>query len=420
MARAPIRLVHASDLHLERPPFGLDVVPKHLRELFVEAPYHAAEQIFETVLSEGADALLLAGDVADVAHAGPPAIVFLIEQFSRLADRGIPVYWAGGKVDPPDEWPPSARLPDNVHIFPVGTVADYELRRNSETIARIQGTSAREGSMASSTGFHRDAHGLYTVGVAYGTDASEGKEGDRLHYMALGGRHQRVTVDKEPGIAHYCGSPQGRGPRELGPHGCTLIHVSETGQAKLQFVATDTIRWVEETIEITATTRSEQLLKRLEERLDKLQAQHRGVELLVQWRVRGAGPLVHRLRTGGMGSEILDTLRRRYGERSPSAWSASLVSESPLSVPAEWYDQETVMGDLLREFRFYSEDDTAPLDLAQFLPAELRDDPLAAIAKLDALDERKQLISDAAKLGIDLIDVPLDEAQPDVAPSAVA
>ena len=51
MAQTPLRLVHASDLHLERPPFGLNKVPPALRDVFVEAPYQAAEQVFETALS---------------------------------------------------------------------------------------------------------------------------------------------------------------------------------------------------------------------------------------------------------------------------------------------------------------------------------------------------------------------------------
>ena len=415
MAHSPLRLVHASDLHLERPPFGLEEVPEHLALALVEAPYRAAEQVFETTLSENADALLLAGDVADVASAGPPAIVFLIEQFSRLADRGIPVYWAGGSVDAPDTWPPSATLPDNVHVFAVGRVEDYELRRQGKTIARIQGTSCRESGEVPAAGFHRDAHGLFTVGVAFGTSDSPGKEGDRVDYMALGGRHQRATVDREPGIAHYCGAPQGRGPREVGPHGCTLVNVDGTGHIKTQFVATDSVRWMEETVEITASTRSEELEKRLDDRLEKLQAKHRGVELLVRWHVRGAGPLVHRLRRGALGDEMLAGLRRRYGQRSPAAWSASLVSESPLSVPAEWYDQETVMGDLLRQFRAFAEDESLPLDIAQFLPEGLAGDPLAQIASIGGVEHRARLLERAAKLGVDLIDVPVDEALEEVA-----
>ena len=94
----PLRLVHASDLHLERPLYGLAEIPDHLRELLIEAPYHAAEQVFETALAEDVDAVVLAGDVLHVDRAGPPAIVLLLDQFARLGERNIPIYWAGGMV----------------------------------------------------------------------------------------------------------------------------------------------------------------------------------------------------------------------------------------------------------------------------------------------------------------------------------
>jgi hypothetical protein len=64
-----LRLVHSSDLHLETPMYGLAEVPAHLRELLIEAPYQAAEQVFETALAEDADGLLLAGDVLNVDRA---------------------------------------------------------------------------------------------------------------------------------------------------------------------------------------------------------------------------------------------------------------------------------------------------------------------------------------------------------------
>ena len=61
MSQPPLRLVHASDLHLENPLGGVAEVPDHLRDVFLNAPYLAAEQVFELAISEGADALLLAG-----------------------------------------------------------------------------------------------------------------------------------------------------------------------------------------------------------------------------------------------------------------------------------------------------------------------------------------------------------------------
>lgn len=415
----PLRLVHASDLHLEMPVYGVAEVPDHLRDLLVEAPYHAAEQVFETALAEDADAVLLAGDVLNVDRAGPPAIVLLLDQFARLAERKIPVYWAGGGVDVPDSWPRSVTLPSNVHVFPIGRVESLDLARGGETVARIQGTSCPEGGTVELRGFHRDAHGLFTVGVAHvaNTNNLPGAKsnaladsvlGDRVHYMALGGRHLQQTVDETPGIAHYCGAPQGRGPKETGPHGCTVVTVDETGRAKTKFVATDTIRWIEQTLEVTATTRQEQLHDRMVERIEKLQAQHAGVDLFVRWTIRGTGPLVNRLRPNSLADELLVDLRRRFGQRSPVAWSASITCDSPLSVPAEWYDQETCLGDFLRVVRDFELHET-PFDLRPFLPPNVRDELLESVALLDSDEAHKELLCRASKLGIDLLTLPLEE-----------
>ena len=76
--------------------------------------------------------------------------------------------------------------------------------------------------------------------------------------------------------------------------------------------------------------------------------------------------------------------------------------------------QETVLGDLLRQFQSHEEDDTLPLDLHQFLPEELRNDPLSKIADITDVDQRHELLMWAAKLGIDLIDVPIEEALEEV------
>jgi DNA repair protein SbcD/Mre11 len=404
----PIRLVHASDFHLERPLYGLADIPDHLRELLIEAPYHAAEQVFETALAEDADAVLLAGDVLHVDRAGPPAIVLLLDQFARLGERNIPIYWAGGTVDAPDTWPRSVTLPENVHVFPVGRVETFDLARAGDVIAKIQGTSCREDGEVDARGFHRDVHGLFTIGVAHGTSDSAGHEGDRVQYMALGSRHQQQTVDLEPGIAHYCGTPQGRAPSETGPHGCTVVTVDETHKAKTRFVATDTVRWIDQALEVTATTKSEQLHDRMVERLEKLQAQHAGVDLFVRWTVRGTGPLVNRLRPNSLADELLVDLRRRFGERQPVAWSVSITCDSPLSVPAEWYDQETCLGDFLRVVREFELHESA-FDLRPFLPENVRNEFLESIAHVDGDDARMELLCRASKLGVDLLTLPLEE-----------
>ena len=422
-----LRLLHASDLHLERPLYGLSEAPDHLLELLIDAPLRAAEQVFETALAEDVDAVLLAGDVLEVDRAGPPGIMLLLEQFARLGDRDIPVYWAGGKVDLPDHWPRSVTLPANVHVFPIGHVETLNLVRAGDVVARVQGTSCREDGAVDARGFHRDAHGMFTIGVAYAgavgaqlsaigrTDppTADSRQptalSDRVHYMALGGRHKYQTVDHQPGVARFSGTPQGRCPTESGPHGCTLVHVDDTGRARPQFVATDAVRWSNETLEVTATTKQEQLFERLVERVEKLQAKHPNVDLLITWNIHGTGPLVNRLRPNSLADELLVDLRRRFGERPPFAWSVSLECSSPLSVPPEWFDQETVLGDYLRQVRAFELDGRLPFDLQPFLADGVRDPELAAIARVDGDAERAQLINAAAKLGVDLLTIPIEE-----------
>lgn len=403
MSHPPLRFVHASDFHLERPLGGVAEIPEDLRELFLEAPFLAAEQVFQTALSEKADALLLSGDLLNCELAGTRAVVFLRDQFQRLADHGIPVYWACGEVDAPDTWPACAKLPSNVYLFPVARVENIDLVRDEKPIARIQGISRTPGLAPDDSGFHRDALGLFTIGVAYGTAASSGGEGDRVDYMALGGQHQRQTVDQSPGIAHYCGTPQGRNPDETGPRGCTVVFVDDAGQVKTNFVATDAIRWLTEEVEVTAGTDEDTLLLQIEERVAKLQTKHHGSELLVTWHITGRGGVLNHIRTGGISDKMVEVLRERFASSKPGVWTVAIECDSPLDVPQEWVDEETIMGDLLRDFRKLEQDPTIDLALAEFLPAEFRETKFADVAVVDP-EERAKLLWAASKLGVDLMD----------------
>jgi DNA repair exonuclease SbcCD nuclease subunit len=403
MSHPPLRFVHASDFHLERPLGGVAEVPDELRELFLEAPYAAARQVFETAMSERADALLLSGDLLDAELAGPRAVEFLRGQFQRLADHDIPVYWACGKVDAADTWPACAKLPPNVHIFAVSRVENIDLLREGKPVARIQGISRAPGVTPDDTGFHRDALGLFTVGVAYGTTAGPGMEGDRVDYMALGGQHDRETVDRLPGIAHYSGTPQGRAPSEPGPRGCTVVFVDDGGNLKTNFVATDAVRWLTEEIEITAGTDEDELLAQIEERIEKLRIKHTGSELLVTWHITGKGGVLNHIRTGGVSDTMAEVLRKKFAHHSPRVWTVAIECDSPLDVPQEWVDEETIMGDLLRDFRKLEEDPEIDLALEEFLPTEFRETQFAEVA-IVAPEERARLLWAASKLGVDLMD----------------
>ncbi len=403
MADAPLRFVHSSDLRIDRPLHGLSHAPDDLREMLRDAPRLAAERVFDTALTENADALLLAGNVIDLERAAPRDVVFLMDQFRRLDKRGVRVFWAGGSSDPPDAWPRSRPLPENVTVFPVGRVESHNLSRDGKVVACVQGISKPGDREVDASGFHRDAHARFTLGVAFGTSDAPGKEGDRVDYMALGGRSRRATVDHEPGVAHYAGSPQGRTPREAGPSGCTVVQVEIDGKAKTRFVSTDLVRWQEETVEFTAGVTPDQLRARLRERLDKVHAKSKGTDQLVAWRLHGVGPLLIELRADGLCQELLTDLQAYAGRQQPACWSYAVTCDDPYEPPHEQLDQETILGDLLRQVQVLRHNEAFILDLKGLLSKPLLDPSLEKIVTIKGADDRADLFNRAAKLGVALM-----------------
>lgn len=403
MSNWPFRFVHAGDLHLESPPGGLTEVPEHLRQLFLDAAYLAAERVFETALTEEADFLILSGDVLDCQQTGPRGPLFLVQQFNRLRDRGIPIYWAGGKCDPPETWPSGFQLPDNVHRFPVGRVEEHVVRRDSTAVARIIGTSRGSGQSARPGDFLPDPGGVFSVGIFHGPAEADALRGRGIHYWALGGSHRRQTLFHSPHVAHCPGTPQGRQPKETGPHGCTVVHVDDQRNVRLTVAATDWLRWQNEQVTIEDLTNRAELERMLDERVRTLKETIPGVDLLISWRITGAGRLAGQLRHGSLASELLDGLRKRHGFGPPAAWSASLAAEPPAVFDPEWYEQDTILGDYLREVRRYQMNPGEAIELDAYLSTEHLTGPLGAAVAVAERSVRERVLREAAVLGIDLL-----------------
>ncbi len=419
MSTRPLRFVHTSDLHLELPPFGLGEVPEHLRELFIECAYWAAERVFAVVLAEEAEFLVLSGDVLQPQQTGPRGPLFLAEQFERLSEREIPVYWAGGRVDPPEAWPSCVRLPENVHVFPANRAERFIHRRDGVPLASVVGGSRQQGQAIRLDDFSIAADGLFTIGVVHRTaqtsevfetsEVSGSKEeadalrGRNIDYWALGGNHARKTLYSEPQTAHYPGTPQGREPGQVGPHGCTLVQVDAQRHVRTTFVPADVMRWHSERIAVDTAMSRKDLQSRLSDRIDALKQSNPGTDLFVSWTIVGEGPLLTELRRGSLAAALLETLRSEHGFGSPAVWSAGLTAEPPAVLPASWYEQQTILGDFLRELRQNQADPDKSLALEEYLAEPQRAGPLAAAAVLAPGPERERIVREAAMLGCDLL-----------------
>jgi hypothetical protein len=381
MPVSPFRFIHASDFHLERPLMGVAEVHDHLRDLFLESPYTAARQVFDAALAEDVRFVLLSGGIVTPA-AGPRGPLFLAEQFARLAQREIGVYWAGSPIDPPDAWPPAIKLPPNVHFFPRGQVESLVVQGVAGPLARLAGTSCDAARPWQPAGFAPDAAGLYTIAVAHGEADAAALQTRSIHYWALGGRHDRGTPCGGPQVVHYCGSTQGRRPEESGVHGCTLVQVDEQCQTRTSLIPTDAVRWMGERLLLDETTTREDLEARLRQRMQALLEAVPSTALLISWTIAGGGPLVGPLRRGTLAAELLQSLRADYGYRSPPAWSVSLGVELPETLPPEWYEQETIRGDFLRAIRQLQMNPDEPLSLDQYLAEIHRAGTVGQVANL--------------------------------------
>ncbi|HEV3138700.1 MAG TPA: metallophosphoesterase, partial [Pirellulales bacterium] len=283
----PFRFIHASDFHLERPPRGLAEVPEHLRSAFAEAPYRAAERVFDAAIKEQVDFIALAGDVVDPLLAGPRGLVFLGEQFARLAEREIKVYWAGGRSDNFERWNEAWPLGANVLRFPLNRVQRITHERGGVPLAQILGTSSGQRRKIRTADFHPDDSELFSVALVQGSADADVLTRQRIGYWALGGEHCRRTLATGPIAAHYSGSPQGRRPQEAGPHGCTLVQVDDAQRVRTSFIATDAVRYQHERIAVNDSATAEQLQQLLDERSGELLSDPFGPELLVHWKVVG-------------------------------------------------------------------------------------------------------------------------------------
>jgi hypothetical protein len=398
------RFLHASDLHLEQPLYGLTEVPDQLRDQLIEAPLQAASRLFETAILEDVDFVILAGDVIDPRSAGPYALAFLLEQFELLREQKIHVYWCGGRADPAEAWPEEVPLPDHVHRFPRGKVGRFVHRRGEVPIASVIGISAAGEGLVQAGEFRTDPANIFTVAIAHGrADSGSLAAHKHIDYWALGGRHEANTLFQGQATGQYCGSPQGRRPDEVGTHGCTLVQVDHARKSRTKFIATDVVRWRTESLSLAEDAHRNDLQRQLRSSMQRIAAEAAGCTALVSWHVQAGGTLGRSLRNGELGRELIEWLRTEFGRAKPAVWTTSLNVEAAEPIPDELYEEDTILGDFLRAVRDHERDPSQTLNFGTLLPDLSKDRSLAtALGSVDS-QARQTLLQEAAELGVDLL-----------------
>ncbi|MBT7254996.1 MAG: hypothetical protein HN882_08340, partial [Planctomycetaceae bacterium] len=225
MAGEGFTILHASDFQLDVPLGGFRWIPEAIEEQVLAAPQVAALRVFDLAIQHQVDMLALTGNLLCPSKSSARSLSFLLDQFNRMHEHGIPVAWATGASDPLDAWPTSMAWPDSAIRFDRGMID-----RRVVTLGGIEIEVLGCGSDAAGDIHPKWFDGLSRGGrqvVIGGGTVDAFKKLEAAGLWLLGGRsYADHLVDGDANV-FYAGVPQGRCLADSGPRGAQLILVSE-------------------------------------------------------------------------------------------------------------------------------------------------------------------------------------------------
>ena len=401
MSAQSFRFLCAGGFHLHAVLQGLSEAPEHLLESLVSAPYRAAEQVFQAAVREEVDFVILTGDLLDAASGGPRAVAFLVKQFELLRDHGIPIYWAASKLDLSTDWLQHVDLPTNVHVFSDDLVEQKPIVVNERAAAVVVGRSWNAQRPLRTAEFTYSAGAGIQLAVLYGACETDNLPVG-IEFWAMGGACEPSTSVAPKQVVHCPGWSQGLLPSHTGPHGCTLVHVDQSGDIRTRRIETDVLRWVHERLGTPSGVSIQDVRGTMRTRIQKLLSDA-GRFILIDWKLVGVGwfdsVLVHQQRR----EELIEWLRDEFGKGGEPAWTLSLEIEPPEKLRDEWTDEDSILGDFLRVTGEYIDDEDKSLVLdtgnaAEELPAEL-----VAALPITSSATRASVLRQTALLGVNLL-----------------
>ena len=393
-----IKFVHASDFHLDLPISGLSEVPQHLVKTLASAPYEAAQRVFDFALTERVDFVLLSGDLFAEDSGSARAPSFLLSNFQKLAERGIHVYWCAGESDHPDRWPSSIKLPETVVTFSSTTVEQVEHFRGDKAIATIS-AAGYNAKARSGEKFSGVAGPGINIALTHGDLDATALKADNIQYWALGGRHKAKRLDRSASVVAWPGTTQGRHPKETGSCGFNYVRVDSSGKIKVQHNSCDRVRWLPQKIAITENVGLDELKDVLAERALKLIADTTDQIVLSRWFLATEGNFNPRIRKEEWALEVLEWLRDEFGRGDKGLWSTKVEVDTPKSLPLEWYEEDTILGEYLRVVGRYQSDESLKLNLHQYMPDAVKGDLMASAAHVTQ-ERREATLRKAAMIGV--------------------
>ncbi len=407
---APVKFVHAADLHLDSPLRGLDRYEGAPVDELRGATRRALGNLVTLCLDERADFLLIAGDLYDGTWRDYKTGLFFAAQMSRLREASIPVFLVSGNHDAESHVGRALKLPDNVHEL--GTKAPVT---DDATLAHLgvaihgQGFAHKAVTADLAAGYPDRLPDRFNIGLLHTSlDGREGHApyapctvatlaGKGYDYWALGHVHRREVICEAPWIV-FPGNLQGRHAKETGEKGATLVTVEE-GRVAVEARALDVVRWAAIEVDAATAAGAEEVVERAREALAKAVARAEGRTVAARVTVVGTSA-AHGALSGS--PERWESELRAAATDVGGVWleRVRFATRTPLDLP-RLAERDDPIGALLRSLGGLRGDEAAlrelgrelgemarlPHELREGDDAVLRDDPEALRALVDDVEQ---------------------------------
>ena len=274
----PFTFLHAADLHLG--------ASDHVQAAF--------ENLVQAALNHQVDAVMLAGDVYDMAERSPHLQMKFLNGLKRLSEEGVHVFIAHGNHDPVESTfhPVTGTMPDLVHVFESGDPQTFLLGVGGTTVA-VSGVSFErkhdtKNLVARVAGAQVPADLRVAVVHAnlagqpghddYGPCALDDLRNSSVDYWALGHIHKAAHDGMGNGRWWaYPGNLQGRSlkPAECGPKGALLVTAATTGFAEPVFVPCDVHRFERLPVDVSGAELLDDVLDKVADEVAAVATAHR-------------------------------------------------------------------------------------------------------------------------------------------------
>lgn len=351
-----LRFIHASNLLVDHQLHDTGCIPEKLRETIELATTTAFEQLVSECIERNVDFLLLAGNSFALSDHSLRGRITLTDGIARLAAHSIQVFVVPGDSDPAVEWRSTDQLLANATLFlphidepvailrarsdsnPVAAIDQFDdqkkqLRvRDGKLIASIRTAdqlNSAHNSITDADQSHSSRPGPFCIGLV---DASYSMRTIHDHQSSPENslnNTARVESQSVAGTEDYliyvaggagldpCRSrkiirrprgTQGIRSSDTGPRGCTLVEVTDDGSVRETFIPTAPVRREQPTVSIHEHTSWDRLAELMVTTIEGWGVESSEQVWLIQWNIRGFGPLFDSLDDTDAVNELIEFL----------------------------------------------------------------------------------------------------------------